>query len=95
MLVRKLFKHLRAGRIAARGLFRRANAELFKQQLAQLLRGIQVDLNARHRADFIRQLANALSEHFAERLQRVRIHEEARALHIPRARSTAAARSRE
>ena len=81
MLVFQLFEHLRVRGIAAFRLLHRRQSQLFKQQLPELLRRVDVELPARIAENQLLTGRDPLREHIAERDQRQLVDEHARRLH--------------
>ena len=81
MLVFQLFEHVRIRGIAALCFLYRGQAQLFKQQLAELPRRIDVEFSARVTINDVLTGRDAFGEHVTERDQRHLVDEHARRLH--------------
>ena len=82
MQARELFEHVHIGRVAGLGLFLRGQAELFKQHLAQLAGGVDVEFAARVLVDLPDQHRDARVQLVAEGAQLVRRDRAAEHLHL-------------
>ena len=69
MLVLQLFQHIRIGGVAGFRLFHRGQAKLFKQQLAQLFGGIDIEGRFGIGENQAFTGINPLSQHLAELFQ--------------------------
>ena len=82
MLVPELFQHVHVRGIAGLGLFARRQRQLFKQDLTELLRGVDVEFPAREAVDLALAVGDPSAQHLVEAVQGVRVHQNAGDLHL-------------
>ena len=82
MLAAQLFEGLGVRRPAGFRLFAGGEHQLFKQDLAELLRGVDVELLAREGVDLLLQRVDADGELLPVVVQRLPVDEKARPLHV-------------
>ena len=78
----ELVQHLGAGGVAPAGLLSGGQLELVEQHLAQLLGGVDVELQPRLLVDAPLGASDALGQRRSEALQRVPVHQNACTLHL-------------
>ena len=81
MLVFQLFQHVRIGGVAGLGLLHHRQPQGFKQQLSQLLGGIDIELFSGISVNDFLTVCNPLGKHLPEGLQKAAIHADAPLLH--------------
>ena len=74
MLVFQLFQHVRIGGVAGLGLLHHRQPQGFKQQLSQLLGGIDIELFSGISVNDFLTVCNPLGKHLPEGLQKAAIH---------------------
>ena len=82
MLAPQLLQHVGVGGVASLGLFHRGQSQLVKEDAAQLLGGVDVELLPRQRKDGCLGPLYPLGEHLSEADQRPPVHQHPFPLHL-------------
>ena len=82
VLAPELLQHVGVGAPAGLGLFPGRQPQLVKEDLAELLRGLDVELPPRVPPDALLQAGDVLVEALAEVIERFAVYQKARVLHV-------------
>ena len=82
MLAPEFLQHVGVGAPAGLGLFPGRQPQLVKEDLAELLRGLDVELPPRVPPDALLQAGDVLVEALAEVIERFAVYQKARVLHV-------------